>query len=250
LTARSFLREGREVSTGQSIPRVSRMLSASARRTRTSCVICAGRWRSSKAWSKAILAMAVALVGAEFMAGAFPGPDGGVGQEDRDREEGRAIRRHLEYELSAGLGTAFRRAATRIMVEVDVAAFRRVGFLAGNQRSALEGWQSPGRELAQPLQHGSSLARETGFPATIWSETMPIRRVVAGCLLLAAALEAQKLENTGAPMRVSFECSAEEIGAFGLTCPSGHPCPVYLELARWAPPRAGSSSRAICMPRA
>jgi hypothetical protein len=58
-------------------------------------------------------------------------------------------------------------------------------------------------------------------------------------LLLAAALEAQKLENTGAPMRVPFQCSEEEMGAFGLTCPSGHPCPVYLELAAVA----SSSSR-------
>ncbi len=69
---------------------------------------------------------------------------------------------------------------------------------------------------------------------------MPIRPVVAGCLLLAAALEAQKLENMGAPMRVPFQCSAEEIVAFGLTCPSGHPCPVYLELAA-----VGSSSNRI-----
>jgi photosystem II stability/assembly factor-like uncharacterized protein len=50
-------------------------------------------------------------------------------------------------------------------------------------------------------------------------------------LVLAAALEAQKIENTGAPMRVPFQCSEEDIGAFGLICPSEHPCPIYLELA-------------------
>ncbi|MGA2326109.1 MAG: hypothetical protein ABSH05_07460 [Bryobacteraceae bacterium] len=62
-------------------------------------------------------------------------------------------------------------------------------------------------------------------------EAMPLRTVLSCCLLLAAAVKAQKLENTGAPMRVLFQCTEEDIRAFGLTCPSRQPCPVYLELA-------------------
>lgn len=57
--------------------------------------------------------------------------------------------------------------------------------------------------------------------------------------MLAAALCAQepapeappKIENTGAPMRVPFQCSAEDIRSFGLTCPTQQPCPIYLEIA-------------------
>jgi len=66
------------------------------------------------------------------MVGAFPGP---TAESARKTETGKKVVRSADTwntKLSAGLGTAFRRAATRIVVEVDVAAFRRVGFLAGN----------------------------------------------------------------------------------------------------------------------
>jgi photosystem II stability/assembly factor-like uncharacterized protein len=51
--------------------------------------------------------------------------------------------------------------------------------------------------------------------------------------LAAALLSAQTtaLENTGRPMRLPFECGAEELHSFGLICPSEQPCQVYLELA-------------------
>lgn len=39
------------------------------------------------------------------------------------------------------------------------------------------------------------------------------------------------LEYTGKPMRLPFQCTDEDIRAFGLTCPPQHPCPVYLELS-------------------
>lgn len=39
------------------------------------------------------------------------------------------------------------------------------------------------------------------------------------------------LENTGQPLRIASPCSEEDIRALSLTCPSEHPCPVYLELA-------------------
>jgi len=132
----------------------------------------------------------------------------------------------------------FRRAATRIVVEVERSRFPRVGFwreLAERPEGGAISWS----RLAQPLQHGSSLARDEGFPATIWSETMPIRRVVAGCCCWRPLWKRRTREH-GRAMRVPFQCSAEEIGAFGLTCPSGHPCPVYLELAA-----VGSSSSRI-----
>ena len=63
---------------------------------------------------------------------------------------------------------------------------------------------------------------------------MPRRRFALA--LLAAALAAQTpegphLENSGAPIRVPVSCGLEELRSFGLTCPSGEPCPVYLELA-------------------
>jgi hypothetical protein len=48
-----------------------------------------------------------------------------------------------------------------------------------------------------------------------------------------AVLSAQTpaLEYAGKPMRIPFQCSEEDIRAFGMTCPPDHPCPVYMELA-------------------
>jgi len=43
------------------------------------------------------------------------------------------------------------------------------------------------------------------------------------------------LENTGKPLRLAFQCTEEDLRAFGLTCPPSHPCPVYLELAAVEP---------------
>ncbi len=50
-------------------------------------------------------------------------------------------------------------------------------------------------------------------------------RLAALLSVFAVALAAQ------APVRLAFECAAEEIEAFGLTCGSEEPCAVYLELA-------------------
>lgn len=49
----------------------------------------------------------------------------------------------------------------------------------------------------------------------------------------AAAAEPSRplLQNTGQPMRVPFQCGAEDIHSFGLTCPTRQPCPVYLDLS-------------------
>ncbi len=47
-------------------------------------------------------------------------------------------------------------------------------------------------------------------------------------VLLAAG---PPLENTGKPMRVPFQCSEEDVEAYGLTCTAEDPCPVYVELA-------------------
>ena len=38
------------------------------------------------------------------------------------------------------------------------------------------------------------------------------------------------LENTGKPVVVPFQCSAEDIQAAGLSCSEDDPCPIYLEL--------------------
>jgi photosystem II stability/assembly factor-like uncharacterized protein len=51
-------------------------------------------------------------------------------------------------------------------------------------------------------------------------------------LLLASLLGAQTpLENNGKPMRVVYECTADDTQAAGLGCSEVDPCPVYLELA-------------------
>lgn len=53
-------------------------------------------------------------------------------------------------------------------------------------------------------------------------------------LLFALAIPAlgqTPLENNGKPMRVAYECSAEETQAAGLACSEEDPCPIYLELA-------------------
>jgi photosystem II stability/assembly factor-like uncharacterized protein len=53
------------------------------------------------------------------------------------------------------------------------------------------------------------------------------------CLLaLAGLLRAQtSLENSGKPMRVLYECTADDTQAAGLGCSEEDPCPVYLELS-------------------
>ena len=58
-----------------------------------------------------------------------------------------------------------------------------------------------------------------------------ILRPAALLMAAAALLSAQTpLVNEGKPMRVAFQCSAEDMNAAGLSCPSEEPCPVYLEL--------------------
>jgi hypothetical protein len=53
---------------------------------------------------------------------------------------------------------------------------------------------------------------------------------------LAISLGAQTpLENSGKPMRVLYECSAEDTQAAGLGCSEEDPCPVYLELSNVEP---------------
>ena len=56
-------------------------------------------------------------------------------------------------------------------------------------------------------------------------------RFAALPMAAAALLSAQTaLVNDGKPMRVAFQCSADDMNAAGLTCPPEQPCPVYLEL--------------------
>src|SRR5205085_1162453 len=40
-----------------------------------------------------------------------------------------------------------------------------------------------------------------------------------------------KLTNTGAPLRVPFQCTNEDMEWAGMSCSTEEPCPVYLELA-------------------
>ncbi len=53
-------------------------------------------------------------------------------------------------------------------------------------------------------------------------------------IALAGALSAQAppaaIENTGKPMQLPFQCTEDDLHAFGLTCPPQQPCLVYLEL--------------------
>lgn len=46
----------------------------------------------------------------------------------------------------------------------------------------------------------------------------------------AAPPPAAVLKYTGTPIRVPVECSQDDLRALGLTCPTAHPCPVYLQL--------------------
>jgi hypothetical protein len=51
-------------------------------------------------------------------------------------------------------------------------------------------------------------------------------------LVFALSLQGQTpLENSGKPMRVVYECTAEDTQAAGLGCSEEDPCPVYLELS-------------------
>jgi hypothetical protein len=51
-------------------------------------------------------------------------------------------------------------------------------------------------------------------------------------LVFAISLQGQTpLENSGKPMRVVYECTAEDTQAAGLGCSEEDPCPVYLELS-------------------
>jgi len=53
---------------------------------------------------------------------------------------------------------------------------------------------------------------------------------------IALSLGAQTpLENSGKPMRVLYECSADDTQAAGLGCSEEDPCPVYLEVSNVEP---------------
>jgi photosystem II stability/assembly factor-like uncharacterized protein len=59
-----------------------------------------------------------------------------------------------------------------------------------------------------------------------------VHRPITLLLAFAAAAAADTgLVNTGKPMRVPFECTADDTQAAGLSCSDEEPCPVYLELA-------------------
>ena len=66
-----------------------------------------------------------------------------------------------------------------------------------------------------------------------------MRAVLLGLPLLFTSMFAQgppapaevRIENSGKPMQVPYQCSPADIHALGLTCPFERPCPVYLELA-------------------
>lgn len=72
-----------------------------------------------------------------------------------------------------------------------------------------------------------------------------IATALVAALLVAAGSDARqkpagvsakpRLENTGTPMQVSFECTEEDLRESGLSCTADHPCPVYLELAALEP---------------
>lgn len=53
---------------------------------------------------------------------------------------------------------------------------------------------------------------------------------VWGMASLALLAADTPLENKGAPMRIPFACTQEDVGEAGLTCSQDQPCPVYLEL--------------------
>jgi hypothetical protein len=65
---------------------------------------------------------------------------------------------------------------------------------------------------------------------------MPIAGLLAACLI---ALPQQQppapdspavIQNTGAPIKVPFSCTEEDIADAGMTCTAEEPCPVYLEI--------------------
>jgi hypothetical protein len=39
------------------------------------------------------------------------------------------------------------------------------------------------------------------------------------------------MKNEGKPMGIPFQCTDQDIQAFGMSCSSDHPCPIYLELS-------------------
>ena len=51
----------------------------------------------------------------------------------------------------------------------------------------------------------------------------------------AEPARAPRLENTGKPMHVEFQCSEEDMRHAGLACTADRPCPIYLELAAIEP---------------
>lgn len=50
-------------------------------------------------------------------------------------------------------------------------------------------------------------------------------------LVAAAQIESTPLQNAGKPMRVDYQCGAEDIQLAGLSCTAEEACPVFLELA-------------------
>jgi len=66
---------------------------------------------------------------------------------------------------------------------------------------------------------------------------MPCRAVMAAVLLALSAVGQETpaakevLQNTGAPMKLDFQCSEQDLHLTGLACSADQPCPVFLELA-------------------
>ncbi|MCZ2074969.1 MAG: hypothetical protein LC130_08200 [Bryobacterales bacterium] len=52
--------------------------------------------------------------------------------------------------------------------------------------------------------------------------------------LFPQAAAPDRLQNTGKPMRLPFECSEEQVRTLGLSCSVSDPCTVYLELSEAA----------------
>jgi hypothetical protein len=76
-------------------------------------------------------------------------------------------------------------------------------------------------------------ARATNLRAGYNPAPGALRRTLVTLLLAASvALAADApLENTGAPMRVRYDCGEKELREAGLSCSDDEPCRVYLELS-------------------
>src|SRR6185436_10528154 len=90
----------------------------------------------------------------------------------------------------------------------------------------------PRRHYSHLTKFAGSLIRSYNRFRMRWVWVAPFAILLAGAQTPPDKPAAPPvLENSGKPMAVKFQCTEDDIQAFGLGCSEDEPCPIYLELS-------------------